>query len=156
MPEGKFSNLIGYLKHLNLLRVCNCDIDMDDSTTVADLIASLKKIICNDAEFAAKTLRDLGAIQEIHTVKVHTGVNMRWTKQLGDKDGFILSSTDMGVKPFLNIHGVTEGPDTILSANLMKGLVTVALMSLCLLPFQRSRRRLRCAQCTAIQFQRTT
>ena len=96
MPDGKFSNLIGYLKHLNLLRVGNCDIDMDDSTTVADLIASLKKIIGNDAEFAAKTLRDFGAIQEIHTVKVPTGVDMRWTKPLGDKDGFTLSSTDMG------------------------------------------------------------
>ena len=40
MPDGKFSNITGYLKFLNLLRVGNCDIDTDDSSTVADLIAS--------------------------------------------------------------------------------------------------------------------
>ena len=56
MPDGKFSNLTGYLKFLNLLRVGNCNIDTDDSSTVADFIASLKRIIGNDAEFAANAL----------------------------------------------------------------------------------------------------
>ena len=63
MPDRKFSNICGYLKFLNLLRVGNCDIDTDDCSTLESFIASLTKIIVADADFAAKALRNIGARQ---------------------------------------------------------------------------------------------
>ena len=88
MPDGKFSNVCGYLKFLNLLRVGNCDIDTDDSSTLESFIASLKRIIGNDADFAAKVLTNFGARQEIHQVVRPVGDVLSYKKPLGDTDGF--------------------------------------------------------------------
>ena len=42
----------------------------------------------------------------------------------------------MTIKPFLNIHdALSDGPDSIESTDLMKGLINVALMSLSSAPF---------------------
>ena len=136
MPDGKFSNICGYLKFLNLLRVGNCDIDTDDCSTLESFIASLKKIIGTDADFAAKALRNFGARQEAHQVVEPIGVDLTYKKPLGDQDGFIQFTTDMTIKPFLNIHdALSDGPDSIESTDLMKGLIAVALMSLSSAPF---------------------
>ena len=136
MPDGKFSNICGYLKFLNLLRVGNCDIDTDDCSTLESFIASLKKIIGTDADFAAKALRNFGARQEAHQVVEPTGVDLAYKKPLGDHDGIIQFATDMAIKLFLNIHDAfSDGPDSVESTDLMKGLIAVALMSLSSAPF---------------------
>ena len=88
MLDGKFSNLCGYLKFLNLLRVGNCDIDTEDSSTLESLIASLKRIIGNDADFAAKVLKNFGVRQETHQVIEPIGDVLAYKKPLGDTDGF--------------------------------------------------------------------
>ena len=89
MPDGKFSNVCGYLKFLNLLRVGNCDIDTDVASTIESFVISLKKIIGTDAEFASKALQRFGARQEVHQVVRPIGVDLENKKPLGDKDGFI-------------------------------------------------------------------
>ena len=104
MPDGKFSNVCGYLKFLNLLRVGNCDIDTDVASTIESFVISLKKIIGTDAEFASKALQRFGARHEVHQVVPPIGVDLEDKKPLGDKDGVSQFTTDMTVKPFLNIH----------------------------------------------------
>ena len=136
MPDGKFANICGWFKLLNLLRVGNCDVDMDVMSTVETFVASLKKIIGNDAEFAAKALRKLGARQETHQVVAPIGVDLQYKKPLGDQDGFIQFTRDMTIKPFLNIHSaLSAGPNVVESTDLVKGLVAVVLMALSSAPF---------------------
>ena len=138
MPDGKFSNVCGWLKFLNLLRVGNCDIDTDVASTIESFVISLKKIIGTDAEFASKALQRFGARQEVHQVVPPIGVDLEDKKPLGDKDGFIQFTTDMTVKPFLNIHAaLSPPPEDIESTDLMKGLLAVALMALSSAPFSK-------------------
>ena len=140
------SFLCGYLKILNLIRVGNCDIDTDVASTVESFVISLKKIIGTDAEFASKALQRFGARQEVHQVVRPTGVDLEYKKPLGDKYGFTQSTTDMTVKPFLNIHAaLSPPPEDIESTDLMKGLLTVALMALSSAPFSTFTEALRLA-----------
>ena len=135
MPDGKFSNVCGWLTFLNLLRVGNCDIDTDVASTVESFVISLKKIIGTDAEFASKALQIFGARQEVHQVVRPIGVDLENKKPLGDKDGLTQSTTDVTIKPFLNIHdALSLPPEDIESTDLMKGLLAVALIALSTAP----------------------
>ena len=100
-------------------------------STVETFVASLKKIIGNDAEFAAKAFRKLGARQETHQVVAPIGVDLQYKKPLGDQDGLIQFTRDMTIKPFLNIHSaLSAGPNVVESTDLVTGLVTAVLMAL--------------------------
>ena len=55
---------------------------------------------------------------------------------MGNKDGFILSSSDEGVCVFLNMYGVVASClHSILNEQLMKSLITVFLVALSAAPY---------------------
>ena len=135
-PDGKFSNLIAFLKFFNLLRVGNCDITNDDLSTLGQFIASLKRIIGNDAEFVARTLQDFGAILADCELTRPKGFEFQRKQPVGNGDGGTLSATDEGVRAFLCIYGVfADGPDKIMSGEIVKSLITVVLMALSAAPY---------------------
>ena len=71
-----------------------------------------------------------------HQVVRPVGDVLSYKKPLGDTDGIIQYTTDMTIKPFLNIHSaLSPAPADIESTDLMKGLIAVTLMCLSSAPF---------------------
>ena len=61
----------------------------------------------------------------------------------GDADGLTLKSNDSGRRLFLDVHAaLTEGPDKVLSLQVVKGLISVLLALLQHVPFSGLRRAL--------------
>ena len=53
---------------------------------IADFVADLKTIMCNDAEPAARTLREFGAIQHNFAIVKPKNVDFAYAKPIGDAD----------------------------------------------------------------------
>ena len=94
------------------MRTGNCSITTADASSLDEYVADIKKIICNDSDLAASTLRDFGTIQHNHIiVKPRGGVDFAYTKPCGDTGGFTLKSSETGMREFLNIHSsLSKGP----------------------------------------------